>query len=293
MSERRRDPLSGTWRSYRSQPEAADGCLLCDLGGGPTDGELCVLVLPDEAPERAAEAPATPAVEPPYEVAPAAGAAETLVYTGRHDGRLTDLGPGLLARVVEVWADRYAELGGRADVLDVSISETNAQGVHPCARVHGQPELPPLVQAELDAGRRHLMQHGTCPACDVVAQERAAGVRVVARNRTFLAHVPFAPSRPYEVHVTSHRHAPSLLDLSEPERDDLAALVDLVLRAFETVLGPDAGYRLDVRQSPADDGAWLDVTHLRVELAPVASGPVGTGPEEAAAAVRAAAAAVT
>jgi UDPglucose--hexose-1-phosphate uridylyltransferase len=296
--ERRRDPLTGVWRSVGTDPRRllteGESCRLCRIAAARRVDGFGVHVVEAAAPTPARRAPTLASPDGPYLVGAPAGAAELLLYGRGHEDDLRSLDPGRLARLVEVWADRYATIGSRHDVAWVSISEErDGHEGHPCTRVVGRPETPPLERLALEAAREHVRRHGTCPGCDVVAQERSDGLRVVARNRTALAHVPFAPSRPFEVHVTSHRHATSLLDLSDPERDDLAELVMLVLHAMRTHLGSDAGYACSVHQAPPDDGEWLDVSHLRVDLAPAAAHVQAVAPEAAAAALRAAAAAIT
>jgi UDPglucose--hexose-1-phosphate uridylyltransferase len=136
--------------------------------------------------------------------------------------------------------------------------------------------------------------------CDIVARERAEAVRVLSRNRTFMAYVPFAARFPFEVHLVAHRHAPSLLDLSDPERYDLAALLRTVIRAYDERFGFRMPYVLSIHQAPTVDGPYLDIAHLHIELTPriepghLASSEIGAGvfindlaPEAAAGALRA------
>jgi UDPglucose--hexose-1-phosphate uridylyltransferase len=126
---------------------------------------------------------------------------------------------------------------------------------------------------------------------------------MVARNGAFLAYVPFAARFPYEVHVAAHRHAPSLLDLSDPERDGLAALLCQVQAGYDALFGFPLPYVMSMHQSPADDGQWLGVSHFHIEFTPfhrtadklkyLAGSELGGGaflndvvPEQAAAALR-------
>jgi UDPglucose--hexose-1-phosphate uridylyltransferase len=105
--------------------------------------------------------------------------------------------------------------------------------------------------------------------CDVVAHERAEGLRVVAGNEHWLAFVPFAARFPYEVHLVAQRHATSLLDLTDPERGTLAALLRTVVRGYDALFGFSLPYVMAMHQAPVDDGGWLPVSHLHVELTPL------------------------
>jgi UDPglucose--hexose-1-phosphate uridylyltransferase len=118
------------------------------------------------------------------------------------------------------------------------------------------------------------MARGTCVYCDVVAHERGNGARTLAQNPYFLAFVPFAPRMPYEVHVLAHRHATSLLDLTDPERVALAEVIGEVVRHYDRLFGLPLPYVLSMHQAPTDDdGEWLPISHLHLEFTPVHRAP--------------------
>ncbi|HEX9968985.1 MAG TPA: galactose-1-phosphate uridylyltransferase, partial [Acidimicrobiales bacterium] len=280
MTERRRDPLTGQWRTFATHRQdrtflpATDACPLCP-GGLETPDPYDIVVFDNRFPSLTA-VPPRPTVEGTdlYDVAPAVGATEVVVYTPEHTATLADLPTEHVARIVDVWAHRYAELGARDEVAYVFVFENKGEAIgvtlhHPHGQIYAYPEIPPVARLELETGKAHLAEHGACVVCEVVARERADGVRVVARNRTFLAYVPFAARFPYEVHVTAYRHATSLLDLTDFEREDLAELLSLVARAYDGLFGFSLPYVMSVHQSPTDDGEWLDVAHFHVEFTPI------------------------
>ena len=327
MTELRRDPTTGEWRMFASHRQdrtflpAEEHCPLCPTRPGRAATEIPlpafdVVVFENRFPSLVAKPPEPDvAGSELYQVAPSSGANEVVVYSDDHHLELADMEVGKLARIVEVWADRYAALGDRDDVEYVLVFENRgeAMGVtlhHPHGQIYAYPEVPPRPQLELATATAHLERTGTCVFCDVVARERADGVRIVAQNRGFLAFVPFAARYPYEVHVVAHRHVPSLLDLSDPERVQLAALLKVVLGGFDRLFGFRLPYVMAMHQAPTGDHRWLPVSHLHLEFLPphrtatklkyLAGSELGGGafindtrPEATAAALRAAVAAVT
>lgn len=128
--------------------------------------------------------------------------------------------------------------------------------------------------------------------CDAVAEERSDGVRIVTGNREFLAFVPHVPAHGLEVHVLAHRHAASVLDLSDPEREALGAVLRTVVGAYARL---GYSWKLEVHQAPTDDGGCQHISHLHVEIVPEivsaiapASADPSDGPEGVARALRAA-----
>jgi UDPglucose--hexose-1-phosphate uridylyltransferase len=286
MTERRRDALTGQWRTFATQrqdrtflPSDAD-CPLCPTrpDGPETEipmAEYDIVVFDNRFPSLTPNPPepTLPGSEL-YPVEPAVGATEVVVYTDDHHATLADLPVERIARIVDVWADRYAELGSRDEVAYVFVFENKGEAIgvtlhHPHGQIYAYPEIPPVPRLELEQGLAHLRERETCAVCDIVARERADGVRVIGRNPSFLAYVPFAARFPYEVHVTALRHAASVLDLTDPERRDLAELLQLVARAYDGLFGFSLPYVMSVHQAPTDDGTWQAVSHFHVEFTPI------------------------
>lgn len=319
-AERRYNPTAAEWttiathRQDRTFLPPAEHCPLCPTHDPDAPTEVPreaydFVVFENRFPSFRLDAP-----EPEtrgggvYDVAPAVGAAEVVVYSDDHHLKLADMEPERIARLVDVWADRYAELGRREEVAYVFVFENKGQVIgvtldHPHGQVYAYPEIPPRPKRELTAALAHFAEHGTCVFCDVVARERADGVRVVVGNESVVAYVPFWARYPYEVHVVMRRHCASLLDVTHPERRKLAEVLKAVLTAYDRLFGFELPYVMSVHQAPTDDGQWQHVSHLHIELTPphrtaeklkyLAGSELGGGafindtvPEETAAALR-------
>jgi UDPglucose--hexose-1-phosphate uridylyltransferase len=285
MRERRRDPVTAEWRTFSTARQSrtflppTEHCPLCPTldPGAPTEvpwSEFDVVTFENRFPALVSEPePPTPGAGV-FEAAPAAGATEVIVYSDRHDATLPALGRDRIRLLIDVWADRYAALGARADIDYVFVFENRGEAVgvtlhHPHGQVYGYPDVPPIARRELTVARRRLRDHGTCVWCESVAQERAEGVRVVAHNDGFLAFVPYAARFPYEVHVGPQRHVPSLLDLGDRDRDHLAEILTRLLRGYDALFGFPLPYVMAMHQSPTVDGDWEPVSHLHLEYMPL------------------------
>ncbi|HVE64903.1 MAG TPA: galactose-1-phosphate uridylyltransferase [Mycobacteriales bacterium] len=285
MTERRRDPTTDQWVTFAAHRQdrtflpAAGECPLCPTRdpGHPTEvlePAYDMAVFDNRFPSLLSEPPPPSLTSSSlYEVEPAWGATEVVLYTSDHGASLAQLGADRLTRLVDLWAHRYAVLGAREEVKYVFIFENKGEVIgvtlhHPHGQIYAYPEIPPRPRLELETAGAYLDLHGRCVFCDVVARERADEVRVVAQNLGFIAVVPFAARFPYEVHVLSLRHATSLLDLTTPERRLLAEILNQVLRGYDALFGFSLPYVMSMHQSPTDDGEWLAVSHFHVEFTP-------------------------
>ena len=286
MTERRRDPTTGEWRTFASHRQdrtflpPADHCPLCPTRdpAQPTEiprASYQLAVFDNKFPSLVADPP-PPSVESSelYPVEPARGATEVVLYSDDHDATMASLPVERIDRLVEVWTDRYRELGGREEIDYVFIFENKGEVIgvtihHPHGQIYGYPEIPPRPRLELDAGWDHMETHGTCVFCDVIARELMDGVRVVAHNDHFLAFVPFAARFPYELHVIARRHTPSLVDVTAEERWALADMLKTVTCGYDALFGFSLPYVMSMHQAPTDGGEWAAVSHLHVEFTPL------------------------
>lgn len=284
MNERRYDPTAGEWtifathrqdRTYRPDDST---CPLCPTPPGGRLTEIPapsfeVAVFDNRFPSLTLD---PPSVESPggslYRAEPAFGACEVVVYSDDHSVTFADLGVDRVRTLVDVWADRYRHLGSldgvayvmpfenKGDVIGVTLS-------HPHGQIYAYPEIPPRPAQELDAARRYMHRFGRCVECDVVAAE-VAGPRLVARGESTVAFVPFWARMPYEVHVVSLTHRPSLLELPSAERDDLARVMRRLAAGYDRLFGFSLPYVMAFHMRPTTSGDWDSISHLHVEFTP-------------------------
>ena len=285
MTERRFDPTRAEWvtisshRQDRTFMPAKQACPFCPTRSEEFATEISVAtydlaVFDNKFPALTAEPPA-PSVQTSslYPVEPALGAAEVVLYSEDHSATLAGMDQERVAWIIELWADRYADLGGREEVAYVLIFENKGVEVgvtlhHPHGQIYAYPDIPPVPLKELRAALSHLDSWGSCVFCDQIGRERSDDLRVLAENPSFLAFVPFAARYPYEAHIMSRRHAPSLLDLTDPERQLLAEIMLRVLKGYDALFGFSMPYIMGIHQAPTDDGEWQAVSHFHIEFTP-------------------------
>lgn len=275
MPELRFDPLRSQWVAYATERNdrtflPTDFCPLCPTGPGggsevPLDDfEIVVFEnrFPSFGPDLRGGRPVRPSTS---------GGCEVIVYTQEHKLTLAQLPIERLQLLVDVWADRYLELGSRGDVKYVYIFENKGEEVgvtlhHPHGQIYALPFVPPFAQAELNASRRHLEGAGRCLHCAEMESE-LRGPRMVLSNETMVAFVPNAARWPYEVHLYSRRHVRSIVDLDSSERLDLARALLSVSETYDRHFGFSTPYVMAMHQAPTDGETWVEA-HFHVEFYP-------------------------
>lgn len=276
MPQLRFDPLRGQWVAYATARNdrtflPRDDCPLCPSGEDGdseiplADFEVAVFENrfpafgPDPNPD------GSPATEPPRD------GCEVVVYTPDHTSTLADLPLERVRTLVEVWVERYLDLGSRPAVEYVYIFENKGEVIgvtlsHPHGQIYALPFVPPIPAAELEASRRHLLESGGCLHCHLV-QAESRGPRLLFHEGSHVAFVPEAARWPYEVHVYPVRHVTALPELSPDERTDLARSLLRVARAYDRHFGFSTPYVMAMHQAPTDGERWPQA-HLHVEFYP-------------------------
>src|SRR2546425_12309043 len=131
---------------------------------------------------------------------PAGGSCEVVVYTDEHEGSFATLSASRLARLAEVWSDRYRELAARRGIRYVFIFENRGEQVgvtlhHPHGQIYAYPFIPPVAATELHR------RSGGCLQCQLIRFEITARRRVLINEGGIVAYVPESARWPFEVHV--------------------------------------------------------------------------------------------
>jgi UDPglucose--hexose-1-phosphate uridylyltransferase len=186
-----------------------------------------------------------PAFEAPH------GVAEVVVYTDSHEGSLATLPQSQAEDLMWVWRHRYGELAAREDVRYVLIFENRGVEVgvtlhHPHGQIYGYPFLPPVPELELAADERFE----GCAPCALLRRELDDGRRLVYESEQIAAYVPYAARWAFEVHVALRDHRASLLECEAGELRALAAALQALVRAYDSLFDAPFPYVMAVHQAP-------------------------------------------
>lgn len=267
MSELRWNPQLQQWvivathRQDRTHMPPAEFCPLCPTIPGDFPTEIPaenyeIVVFENKFPSLNTPAPPMEVLGSElYPVAPAEGVCEVICYSPKHDATLGEASIEHIHNLVQVWTDRYQDLGARDEVDYVLIFENRGEAVgvtlsHPHGQIYGFPFIPPTLEKELESAKKHLDKTGNCLYCDILAEETKDQTRIVCNNQSFTAFVPFYARFPYEVHLVAKRHVGSLADLTEAEQYDLAKVLKDLITKYDQLFGFSLPYIMVLHQSP-------------------------------------------
>ena len=203
---------------------------------------------------------------------PARGTCEVVVFTQDATATLGRLPLQHLELIVNVWADRYEELGRLPHVAYVYPFENRGVEVgvtlpHPHGQIYAYPFVPPVPARELEQQRVYLERCGRGLIEDMVAREQAEGIRMVYAGAHVVAFMPVCARYSYEVWIAPTRAAGSFAALTSDERVDFARALKTVLMKFDGLWDTPFPYILAFHQAPTD-GVPHPEAHLHAEFYP-------------------------
>lgn len=180
---------------------------------------------------------------------------EVVLYTSDHDATFASLGIAGARKVIDLWADRTAELGARDDVDFVLVfenrgAEVGATIAHPHGQIYAYDHVPDRPLRLLE-GKWH--------------PDTMPGERFVARAGSWSACVPYASNYPIALSLAPDEQIPDLPSLDDTGRKDLAALIVDILGRLDALYGQPLPYMLWFNQRPTDGGEWPQAW-LNVEI---------------------------
>ncbi|HEX8903987.1 MAG TPA: UDP-glucose--hexose-1-phosphate uridylyltransferase [Longimicrobiaceae bacterium] len=292
---RRLNPLTGEWvlvsphrarRPWQGQTEAAPadhrpaydpGCYLCPgnerAGGVRNPAYTGTFVFDNDFAALRPDAPdAGVDVDGLLVARPEPGLCRVICFSPRHDLSLSEMEPAAIRRVVDLWAEQYAELGARPDVGHVQIFENKGEVMgssnpHPHGQIWAQRSVPLLPAREGERQAEYLARHGRTLLGDYLALEEARGERLVCGNDHFAALVPFWAVWPFETLVVSRRPAAAITALDDAERDGLADVLRRLTARYDNLFGVPFPYSAGFHQAPTDGEAHPE-WHLHMHFLP-------------------------
>lgn len=188
---------------------------------------------------------------------PAAGRCRVLCFSPRHDLTLAEMDRPAIRRVVDAWASETETLGSLPEIRYVQVFENKGammgcSNPHPHGQVWATSYVPLTPARKLKAQRAWLETHGSDLVGDYLEQELRLEERLVCRNESWVALVPYWAVWPFELMLIPTRRVPDLPSLTAGERDGLADLLCRVGVRYDNLFRTSFPYSLGFHGRPTD-----------------------------------------
>lgn len=197
------------------------------------------------------------------------GTCRVICFSPRHDLTLPEMTMDQIRRVVDVWAAQVEELGARPDINYVQLFENKgtvmgASNPHPHGQLWANRTIPQEPAREDARQRAYYDQHGAPLLVEYLGIELERQERIVVENDQWVALVPYWAIWPFETLLLPKRAVPSLPDLDEEQRNDLANIMKRLLTRYDNLFETSFPYSMGWHGQPTDGAThphWVVHAH--------------------------------
>jgi len=278
MAELRWHPLIKDWvmiASHRqNRPQMPkDWCPFCP-GSGRVPDNYDVYKYDNDFPVLSQNPPIPDDVETElYKTREAYGKCEVILYSPDHTITLPELPVSHVKKLVDLWTERFVELGKDEKIKYIFIFENRGEMVgvtmtHPHGQIYGYSYIPKKLELELASCKEHFERNKTCLVCDIIKNEKEFGERVIFENEDFIVFLPFFTEYPYGVYIASKKHKQNLAQFDESEKLNLAKTVRDTTGMLDSLFGFQFPYMMCMHQDPVNSGDFSEYYHFHIEFFP-------------------------
>ncbi|MFQ5450754.1 MAG: galactose-1-phosphate uridylyltransferase [Nitrospinaceae bacterium] len=299
MPELRKDPIVNRWviisteRAERPQDFPKSGkkvhrglCPFCQGNEKNTPAEIMAFrpddsspnspgwtlrVVPNKFPALKVEGEMGRVGEGMYDKMNGVGAHEVIIESPDHEAELDLLSDRALEDCLWAFKLRMEDLkkDSRFRYILIFKNQGEAAGAtleHTHSQLIALPIIPQLVRDEITGARRHFEYKERCIFCDLIAQEKGDGRRIVIQNGRFITLCPYAPRFPFEMWILPQFHSARFEDCQAEDFSQLASLLKESLIRMRIALG-EPPYNIVLHTSPVN-GDHDKQYHWHLEIMP-------------------------
>lgn len=192
------------------------------------------------------------------------GKQEIIIETPNHNQEIHELSVEHIMKIIDVYSERYEALKrmNRVRYVLVFKNEGGKAGEsidHSHSQVIALPMVPPMLRDEISAIDDYMMEHQSCPYCDIIKNEKKSP-RVAWEDEHIFVLCPYASESPYGVWFIPKRHVTCLHDMTREEKHSLARGMKYIIEKVDSL---DLSYNYFFHNSFDDCGH-----HMVLKLAP-------------------------
>jgi UDPglucose--hexose-1-phosphate uridylyltransferase len=188
---------------------------------------------------------------------PATGRCRVVCFSPRHDVTLAEMETKPIRAVVEAWAAESETLGSPPEIRYVQVFENKGammgcSNPHPHGQVWATSYVPFTPARQLATQSAWFERHGSDLVGDYLEEELRRGERLVCRNESWVALVPYWAVWPFELMLVPVRRVADLPSLTSDERDALADLLRRVGVRYDNLFRTSFPYSFGFHGRPTD-----------------------------------------
>jgi UDPglucose--hexose-1-phosphate uridylyltransferase len=185
------------------------------------------------------------------------GICRVVNFTPRHDLTLAEMDENEIENVISTWQNEFKNLGTNPKINYVQIFENKGalmgnSNPHPHGQIWAQENIPMESAKEAKQFKKYFNKNGRSILSDYLKLELKLKERIVYKNSSFIAVVPFWAVWPYETLIISRRKVSNILKFNKNEKKDFANILRIITVKYDNLFNMSFPYSAGIHQSPTD-----------------------------------------
>ncbi|MAU62889.1 MAG: galactose-1-phosphate uridylyltransferase [Flavobacteriaceae bacterium] len=186
------------------------------------------------------------------------GICKVLCYSPNHSLTIPLMTINEILRVIKLWKDEYKNLGSMKSINHIQIFENKGEimgcsNPHPHGQIWAQKSIPNEVEKKQFHQKEYYKKYNKSLLLDYINQELDLKERVVCKNNSFVALIPFWATWPFETMIVPKKHHKSILSFSENELVDYAKILKKLTTKYDNLFNTSFPYTSGIHQSPTNN----------------------------------------
>ncbi len=200
------------------------------------------------------------------------GICKVICFSPRHDLTIPEMSQEAVRGVVDVWQQEYKDLVTKDFINYIQIFENKGavmgcSNPHPHGQIWSSSSVPVEPMKEQIQQKSYYEKHGRTLLCDYLKQELDKNERIIYTNNSFVVLSPYWAVWPFETMIISRRGVPTIMQLTEDEKDDFADAYRQLTIRYDNLFETSFPYSAGLHQAPCD-GKTHPEWHLHMHFYP-------------------------
>ncbi len=203
-----------------------------------------------------------------FRAMPVAGEARVVCFSPHHSHTLPELSQHQVKRVVDIWCSEAAQLSRSYAYVQVFENKGAMMGCsspHPHGQIWASDFVPTQVAIEDARQAEWLNSRGSKLLAEVLDREEREEVRIVDRNKHWIAIVPWWATWPFEILLIARDDVHTLPELGQEAREALASMLRRITARYDRLFSTSFPYSMGWHQVPGTSNqpeAWRLHAHF-------------------------------
>ena len=195
------------------------------------------------------------------------GISRVICFSPNHAKTLPELELQQITELIETWQEQLQDLGSKyrwVQIFENKGAEMGCSNPHPHGQIWASDRLPTEIEKEDAHQRSYFDEHGKPLLLDVVEEELKKEKRIVEKNFSWLAVVPYWAVWPFELLLLPRRNVKRLEEIDEQEKQELAEILKKILSRYDNLFQTSFPYSMGWHVAPYDEKGdhWLLHAHF-------------------------------